>query len=336
MQIKKLQMKKILITGASGFIGSFLVEKALELGMETYAGIRSSSSKQYLKDERIRFVNLNLSDKNSLKTQVAGYKFDYIVHAAGLTKAQHKSDFEKVNFIATQNLVQALLETDCLPEKFIFVSSMAAHGPGNDGDTIPVKSSDQPHPDTLYGISKLNAEKYINTLTDFPVITLRPTGVYGPREKDYFVFFKTINGGIEPYIGLKEQYLSFIYVRDFVDVVFKAINSPIVRKTYFVGDGKAYTAREFADITKKILNKKTFKLYVPLAIVKLIAILMETILGIMGKVPTLNRDKYNVLKARNWLCDISDLEKDLGFKARYYLEDGVKEATDWYKKEKWL
>ncbi len=329
-------MKKILITGASGFIGSFIVEKALELGFETYAAIRNSSSKQYLTDSRIHFVNINLDDKSSLKLQLSEHKFDYIVHAAGLTKAQQKSDFEKVNFIATQNLVESLIESNSIPEKFIFVSSMAAHGPGNDNDTIPVKCNDAAHPDTLYGISKLNAEKYINSLKDFPQITLRPTGVYGPREKDYFVFFKTINDGIEPYIGLKEQYLTFIYVRDFVDVVFKAISSPIIGKTYFVADGKGYTAKEFANITKRILNKKTFKLYVPLAIVKLIAILLETVNGWFGKVPTLNCDKYNVLKARNWLCDISDLEKDLGFKAKYYLEDGVKEATDWYKKEKWL
>lgn len=329
-------MKKILITGASGFIGSFIVEKALELGFDTYAGIRSSSSKQYLKDERIKFVDLNLSDKESLKQEFNNQKFDYIVHAAGLTKAQQKIDFEKVNFIATRNLVDALIESNSIPEKFIFVSSMAAHGPGNDNDTIPVKCSDRAHPDTLYGISKLNAENYINSLKAFPQITLRPTGVYGPREKDYFVFFKTINDGIEPYIGLKEQYLTFIYVRDFVDVVFKAINSPIIGKTYFVADGKGYTAKEFADITKRILNKKTFKLYVPLVIVKFIAVLLETVNGWFGKVPTLNRDKYNVLKARNWLCDISELENDFNFKAKYYLEDGVKEATDWYKKEKWL
>ncbi|NVN96413.1 MAG: NAD(P)-dependent oxidoreductase [Bacteroidetes bacterium] len=329
-------MKKILITGASGFIGSFIVEKALELGYDTYAGIRKSSSKKYLTDKRIHFIDLDFSDKISLKKQLSEYKFDYIVHAAGLTKAQQKNDFEIVNFKATQNLIEALKETAAIPEKFIFVSSMAAHGPGNDNDIIPVKCSDQPHPDTLYGISKLNAEKYINSLKKFPVITLRPTGVYGPREKDYFVFFKTINSGIEPYIGLQEQYLTFIYVRDFVDVIFKAISSPIIGKTYFVSDGKAYTAHEFANITKKILNKKTFKLCVPLAIVKLIAATMETVNGWFGKVPTLNRDKYNVLKARNWLCDISDLEKDFNFKAKYYLEDGVKEAIEWYKKEKWL
>ncbi len=329
-------MKKILITGASGFIGSFIVEEALNLGMDVYAGVRNSSSKKYLQDKRINFLNLDFSDKELLNKQLSEQRFDYIVHAAGLTKAQKKEDFDIVNFDYTKNFVDALIEANCVPERFIFISSMAAHGPGDDNSTIPVKLSDTPHPDTLYGISKLKAENYINTLPNFPVVTLRPTGVYGPREKDYFVFFKTINGGIEPYIGLKEQHLTFIYVKDLVDLVFKAINSNIIGKTYFVSDGKGYTAREFSEITKRILNKKTFKLFVPLFIVKLIAILLETFNGWVGKVPTLNRDKYNVLKARNWLCDMSDLEKDFGFKANYYLEDGVKEAIEWYKAEKWI
>lgn len=329
-------MEKILITGASGFIGSFLVEKAIEMGFETYAGIRKSSSKQYLNDERIHFIEINFADKTSIKKTLSENRFDYIIHAAGLTKAQKKSDFDLVNFQASKNLIEALIETKTIPEKFVFISSMAAHGPGNDNNIIPVNVYDKPHPDTLYGMSKLKAEKYISTLQNFPVITLRPTGVYGPREKDYFVFFKTINNGIEPYIGLKKQYLTFIYVKDLVKITFKALLSPISGKTYFVSDGKSYTADEFSLITKQILNKKTFKLYVPLILVKFIAALLETVNGWFGKVPTLNRDKYNVLKARNWLCNIDDLVKDFDFKPDYFLKDGVKESIEWYKKEKWI
>ena len=73
---------KILITGASGFIGSFIVEEALRQGMETWAGVRASSSKRYLKDERIHFVTLDFSNKAKLKQQLQGMAFDYVVHAA--------------------------------------------------------------------------------------------------------------------------------------------------------------------------------------------------------------------------------------------------------------
>ena len=173
-------------------------------------------------------------------------------------------------------------------------------------------------------------------ISDFPYIIIRPTGVYGPRETDYFVFFNTINKSIEPYIGLKEQYLTFIYVKDLVNAIFLAIASNINRKSYIVSDGNSYTAKEFAVITKKHLNKKTFKLYVPLFIVRTIVFTLETISIVTGKVPTLNKDKYNVLKSRNWLCDTTDLQEDLNFKAQYDLDKGVKESIEWYKKEKWL
>lgn len=328
--------KKVLITGASGFIGSFLVEKALELNYDVFAAVRISSSKQYLKDSRINFIEIDFNNKDSLKKILSEEKFDYVIHAAGLTKAMKIEDFDIVNFLATKNLVESLIETGNFPQKFVFVSSMAAHGPGNDNDTVPVKPTDTPHPDTAYGKSKLKAENYIKTLVGFPFVTLRPTGVYGPREKDYFVFFKTINSGIEPYIGLKKQYLTFIYVKDLVNIVFKAMESKIIGKTYFVSDGKSYTAEEFASITKKVLNKRTFKLYIPLFIVKIIAYVLETVNGWFGKVPTLNKDKYNVLSARNWNCDISELTNDFGFKPEYYLENGVKEAISWYKENKWL
>lgn len=149
--------KKILITGASGFIGSFIAEKAIELGFETYAAVRKSSSKRYLQDERINFVEIDFDDKKSIRNIVSDYKFDYIIHAAGLTKAPKIKDFEKVNFIATKNLVDSLIETGNIPQKFIFISSMAAHGPGNDNDIIPVKSNDKPHPDTAYGKSKIKS-----------------------------------------------------------------------------------------------------------------------------------------------------------------------------------
>jgi len=135
----------------------------------------------------------------------------------------------------------------------------------------PVMLSDTPKPIELYGKSKLEAEKYITSLKDFPWLIMRPTGVYGPKEKDYYVFFKTINSGIETYIGTSKQILTFIYVRDLVRVVFDGLISPITCKAYFVSDGKEYDSVEFSEITKRHLGRKTFKLTVPTGIVKQIA-----------------------------------------------------------------
>lgn len=334
-------MASILVTGASGFIGSFLVEEGLKHSFEVFAGIRKSSSRKYLQDPAIRFVEFDFSTKEKVvETLLAcnseNIRFDYIIHNAGLTKVKRKEDYYNVNCGNTRNFVEALIETRMVPEKFIFISSLAAFGPGNPVTGEPVRLTDEPKPIELYGKSKLDAEKYITSLKNFPWLIFRPTGVYGPREKDYYVFFQTINRGLEPYIGFKKQILTFIYVRDLVRLVFLAIASSHVNKAWFVSDGKEYPSEMFADITKKALGKRTFRFTVPLFLVRTIAVVGENVASLWGTIPTLNTDKYNVLRSTNWRCEVTPLEQDFGFKAEYDLEKGVAETLDWYKKEKWL
>ena len=334
-------MPSVLITGASGFIGSFLVEEGLKRGFDVYAGIRRSSSREYLKDPRIRFAEFDFSTKAKVAATLEEYRskgicFDYIIHNAGLTKVKKKEEFRNVNCNNTINFIEALVATDMVPSKFIFMSSLAAYGPGNPKTGAPVMLTDPPKPIELYGKSKLEAEQYITALSSFPWLIFRPTGVYGPREKDYFVFFQTIGRGFEPYIGFREQILTFIYVRDLVRLVFDAINSEHVHKSYFVSDGKEYTSREFSEITKKVMNKKTLSITVPLFLVKTIATVGEALAGLWGSIPTLNTDKYNVLSSTNWRCEVAPLQRDFGFMAEYDLSRGVEEAVDWYRKNGWL
>jgi nucleoside-diphosphate-sugar epimerase len=334
-------MKSILITGASGFIGSFLVEEGLKQGFQVYAGIRKSSSREYLQDPRIKFLEFDFSTLEKVTATLEQCKagnihFQYIVHNAGLTKVKKKEDFYNVNCRNTVHFIEALIATGMVPEKFLFVSSLAAYGPGNPDTGEPVRLSHDPKPIELYGKSKLEAEKYITSLKDFPWLIVRPTGVYGPKEKDYFVFFQTINRGMEPYIGFRKQVLTFIYVRDLVRVIYLALASTHVNKAWFVSDGKEYPSELFAQITKKALGKKTVRFTVPLFLVKTIAIVGENVASLWGSIPTLNTDKYNVLRSTNWRCEFEPLEKELGFKAEYDLEKGVAETLEWYKKEKWL
>ena len=119
---------KILVTGASGFIGSFIVEEALRRDMEVWAAVRKSSSKKYLTDERINFIELNLSSEDDLRQQLAGHEFDYVVHAAGATKCLHKSDFYKINTDGTKNLVNALISLRTPIKRFIYLSSLSIFG----------------------------------------------------------------------------------------------------------------------------------------------------------------------------------------------------------------
>lgn len=333
--------KRILITGASGFIGSFLVEKALSENYEVWAGVRQSSNKDYLKDERINFIDLNYGDKERLKAQLKDFvtkrgRFDYVIHNAGITKCLNIDDFDKINFRFTVNLIDALREV-ATPDKFILMSSLSAFGVGDENNYTPIKLSDTPNPNTAYGKSKLKAEQYLQSTEDFPYIILRPTGVYGPREKDYFLMIKTVRSGLDVGAGFKPQHLTFIYVKDLVDAAFLALKSDIKNRSYFVADGDTYTDKEYTQLVKKSIDKKyVISLKVPLWLLKGISVIAEDISKITKQPSTLNRDKYKIMKQRNWICDTEPLIKDLGFSPKYNLEAGLKESVEWYKDNGWL
>ncbi|MDR0863328.1 MAG: NAD(P)-dependent oxidoreductase [Candidatus Symbiothrix sp.] len=318
-------MKKILITGASGFIGSFLIEEALNKGWQTWAGIRKSSSREYLQDARIQFIDLNFADKKSLREQLLAHvekygPWDYVIHNAGVTKCLNTADFEKVNALYTRHFIETLREINAIPEKFLLMSSLSAF-----------------HPNTAYGRSKQKAEQFLEAQTGFPFIILRPTGVYGPREKDYFLMLKTIQNGLDVTAGFETQKLTFIYVKDLVQAAFLALESPIQNKAYFVTDGKVYSDDEYTRIAKNALGKKqVLKMRVPLAVLKAVCTVSEEFSKFTGKPATLNRDKYNIMKQRDWTCDTLPLEKDLSFKAGYDLQRGMQECVKWYRTNGWL
>ena len=153
---------KILITGASGFIGSFIVEEALKKGFDTWAAVRKSSSKEYLKDERINFIELNLSSKAQLIEQLRGHDFDYVVHAAGVTKCLNKQDFHRINTEGTKNIIDAILELQMPLKRFVFVSSLSVFGAIKEQQPYDeIRETDIPQPNTEYGRSKLAADAYL-------------------------------------------------------------------------------------------------------------------------------------------------------------------------------
>ncbi|MGL4779548.1 MAG: NAD-dependent epimerase/dehydratase family protein [Bacteroidales bacterium] len=335
-------MQRILVTGAGGFIGGFIVEEALNRGFETYAGVRKSTSREYLSDSRIQFIDLPFHNRAELtkklqecRDQFGGW--DYIIHNLGATKVKKTEDFDKINFDFARNFVETLIELNMKPKQFLYISTLGVLGPGNESTSEPITPENASGPNTAYGRSKQKMEMYLKSLTDFNYVIIRPTGVYGPREKDYFLMFKTIKSGFNFIPGFKEQYLTFIYVKDLVKALFLCIDKQICRKEYNLSDGQCYTSSLFCEIVKKRLNKQcVFNIKLPLTLVKGVSIVAENMAKIAGKTSTLNGDKYRIMKQRNWNCDISDLKKDTGFRADYDLKKGVDEAISWYEENQWL
>ncbi len=344
----------ILITGASGFIGSFLCEEGLKRGMNTWAGMREHSSRRWLQHEKLNFAFLDMTDADKLRQQLASYKekigrWDIIVHAAGATKCLRREDFDLHNFQCTRNLVNTLDELGMLPEQFLYVSSLSVLGPireetNADGSYNDMTADDLPQPNTAYGESKVKSEQFltekrIKSGGRFHYTIFRPTGVYGPREKDYFMMAKSIKQHIDFAVGYKRQVLTFVYVRDLVGAIFAAIGKNEVAngKAYLVSDGCNYSSRAFSDLIQKELGVKgVLHIKAPLWLLKAICTVSEAFSKLTHKASTLNGDKYRIMCQRNWQCDITPLRKDLGFVPEWQLERGVKECINWYKENKWI
>lgn len=333
--------KKILIVGAGGFIGGFIARKALESGYDTWVAVRESTSRRYLSDPRLKFVVLDYDDTAQMRQTLTGAlpegeKWDYIIYNLGATKCSNFLDFKRINFIYLRNFVELLKETSLVPEKFLYMSSLSAVGPYDEENYTPATSTTPADPNTAYGLSKVQSESYLETISGIPYVIFRPTGVYGPHEKDYLMMIQSIDRHFDFGVGFRKQLLTFIYVEDLVDAMFLALEAPdAIRKKYIISEDRAYTQKEFRKIVAEELGK-SFVIPVKLPLWSLYAasFVAEKYGKIMVKPTTLNRDKYKIMKQRNWTADISDARRDFNFSPRFDLRTGIRETVKEYLKTK--
>lgn len=337
-------MKSILITGASGFIGSFLVERGLEAGMNVWAALRATSSRKYLSDGRTQFIELDLGHDERLRAQLKAHAeqhgpFDYVIHAAGATKCRRPEDFQKTNAEGTLRLALSLLETGALRPggRFVFLSSLSVCGPVHEIDFEPITENDTPLPNTAYGRSKLQAERYLADVPGLNYVVLRPTGVYGPRERDYFMMAKSIRQHVDFAVGFRPQVLTFIYVADLVEAAYLALDHGPRGAVYPLSDGRQYTSRTFSDLLQLELGvKRVVHVTAPLWVLWLVSCIAGKAAALLGRTSTLNLDKYRIMRQRNWKCSIEAARRDLGYRPQWPLTRGVRAAVEWYKAEGWL
>lgn len=330
---------KILVTGASGFIGSFIVEEALRQGFETWAAVRPSSSKAYLTDPRIHLIELDLASEDRLVEQLRGHDFDYVVHAAGATKCLRQEDFDRVNYQGTVHLVNAILRLQMPMRRFIYLSSLSVFGAIREQRPYQeITEHDTPRPNTAYGRSKLKAERYLDSIgNDFDYVILRPTGVYGPREKDYYLMARSISRHTDFSVGFSRQDITFVYVTDVVQAVFLALDRGMSGRRYFLSDGNVYQSSTFSDHIREELGSPWWvRITAPVWVLRLVTLAGEYIGRMTGRISALNNDKYNILRQRNWRCNIEPTCDELGYVPQVKLREGVRLTIAWYKDHGWL
>ena len=184
------------------------------------------------------------------------------------------------------------------------------------------------------------AERWLDDLSRkraFPYVILRPTGVYGPRERDYFMMAKSIKGHSDFAVGFKRQDITFVYVTDVVQAVFLALEKGQTGRKYFLSDGKVYQSTTFSDLIHEELGRPWWiRITAPVWVLRIVTFFGEHIGHLTGKVTALNNDKYNILKQRNWRCDIQPAIDELGYRPEVDLKEGVRRSIKWYKENGWL
>ncbi len=322
------------VTGANGFVGSHLVDHLLEKGDEVHCLVRKSSNLRWLKDKNVIIHDSGLFDIEGLKKILSN--IDYLYHVAGVVKSKKEEGYYKGNVETTKNLLDVVLEVAPNIKRVLIVSSLTASGPSKLDE--PVTEETQTHPITTYGRSKAAQEELVKTYMDkIPITIVRPPAIYGDRDTEIYLVFKTYKQGLMTLVGFNKKELSLIYVKDLVNGIYLAATSDIAKgETYFISSTVFYTWPQIGEVLQKVIGKKAISLRLPHTLVYGVAAVAQFFSMFSSKAATFNLEKAKDFVQEAWTCDTAKAERDLGYKQNYSLEEGLKETIDWYRAEKWL
>ena len=325
---------KALVTGGTGFIGSHLVEALLQKGVHVRCLLRETSDQKWLKGLPIERVAGDCSDKASLRKAVKGV--DQVFHLAGVTKATKEKSYFDVNGYGTDNLIHACLEENPHLQKFTYLSSQASAGPSRNG--CRKKESDECEPVSPYGRSKRMGEEFVLAHShELPLVILRPSAVYGPREKDIYSYFKLVSKRMKLCFSGWNPRLSLIYVDDVVQALLLASKIAEPRgDIFFLSDGHDYRLEEIGDTFAQVMGVSAFRIPVPEWALHFAAAFSEVFSRLSKKPPLISKGKVEEIVRKDWVCDITRAREFLCFEPRFPLAQGATLTVDWYRKENWL
>jgi dihydroflavonol-4-reductase len=315
----------ILVTGATGFIGTHLVARLAALGRSVRCLVR----RKVPLPDGVEAVFADLAGDSSLDDALRGV--DTIIHLAGVTKALSAADYYKGNARATETLLRALQGRAV---RLVHVSSLAAIGPSPDG--TPVAEDAEPHPLTNYGRSKLEAERLVRRL--FPqAVIVRPPVVYGPRDTDVFQLLKSISKGLVLEIEGGERWFSAIYVADLVEGLLNAADGPQgLGRAYFLANSKPASWSELSATAARIMGRHPRVLKIAPGMAKAVGFCAELWARATRTPGIISREKIAEAQCMCWTCDTRRAAAELGFQARTSLESGLALTLAWYKEAGWL
>lgn len=326
-------MKKAFVTGGTGFIGSHLVEELLR---RDYREVRClvRTRRKWLGDLPIEAVKGSLFDEDLIASAVRDV--DFVYHNAGVTRARDWDTFRRSNVDATKSLMDVLVRVNPDVRRVVVTGSLAAVGrcPGG----VATESSEL-NPITRYGRSKAEMERELEAYHDrLPIVVIRPSAVYGPREADIYTFFKTVSRGICPVVGdVRTPALSLVHVADLVrGMVTAAEDAGTSGETYFLGSETFHSWNDVKEAATEALGRRALTIAVPPPLVGAVGAAVEAAARISGSYPPLNREKALEIRHACKKCSIAKAQSHFGYRTEIPLKDGVRTTIRWYRENGWL
>ena len=323
-----------LITGATGFIGSHLVDALLERGCKVHCVVRETSNLQWLDTSRVTLHTGDLHQPETYRDCLP--EVDYVFHSAGITRANNRHEYLHNNARVCIPFYRSCVEYGKRIKGVVHVSSLAAVGPTHPEQKV---DEDTPcHPLTYYGKSKLTGEEIaLGYAPELPMVVIRPPVVYGERDVNFFTYLKAINWRMAIKIGTTPRTLSLVYVKDLVDALIRAAEAPNRDKNiFFTTDGNVYSWDDVANAAMKALNVRAQTIVIPVSLMGFAAMISEFLAKMGNRVPLIDRQRMIDLRQSSWTASSDRFFDHYSFQPRYDLDRGLKETCTWYKQQGWL
>lgn len=326
----------VLLTGATGFIGSHILDSLLEKGHRVKCLIREKSNTRWLLNKKIDVITSDFVHFDKIKDELID--IEIVIHVAGIIAAINYQEFFRVNSQGTKLLLDSVAKYSNSFKKIIYISSQTVGGPAKSIDS-PVDESDKANPITSYAKSKFEAEQFIiENSYGIKYSILRPSAVFGERDPGIVQIFQMVRKGFAPMMGLDKKYLNLIYGKDLAEVTTNCINNPISdNKIYYIaGRDKMNWDFLMDEIKMAVNNPKAIKLKVPNPIVLTVGFINEQISKISGQPQIFNYDKAIDFTRKYWLCNSDKARNEINLKTDSDIRDLLKNTADWYIKNGWL
>ena len=326
---------RILVTGATGFIGANLVERLLLREHEIFCLVRETSTLKRLKKMNIAIVHGDLADKNSLKC-LPDMNIDAVFHLAGLMGAWGipESEYWKINVNGTKNILDIFTQTGV--KKFVYSSTAGVLGPLK---KPPADENFPFNPSNIYEQTKAESEKIVLSYyyeTGFPVTVVRPEFVYGPKDMHTLGLFKAVKKGLFPIIGQGSSTLHPTYIDDLIQGFELCLGQQrAIGKTYIIAGERYVTVKELVQKIATSLQTNMHSIKIPIWLANVAAFTMESSARIFKYQPPLTRSRVKFF-TENRGCDISKAKKELGYRPLVSLDEGLRRTVEWYKENGYL